>query len=29
MKNKMYTAAGIFAIAMAVVAVITFTITSL
>ena len=29
MKNKMYTAAGIFAIAMAVVAVITFTITAL
>ena len=29
MKNKMYTAAGIFAIAMAIVAVITFTITSL
>ena len=29
MKNKMYTAAGIIAIAMAIVAVVTFTITSL
>ena len=29
MKNKMYTAAGIFAIAMAIVAVVTFTITAL
>ena len=29
MKNKMYTAAGVFAIAMAIVAVLTFTVTSL
>jgi hypothetical protein len=29
MKNKLYTAAGIFAIAMAIVAVVTFTVTSL
>jgi len=29
MKNKLFTAAGIFAIAMAIVAVVTFTVTSL
>ena len=29
MKNKIFTAAGIFAIAMAIVAVVTFTVTSL
>jgi len=29
MKNRLYTAAGIFAIAMAIVAVVTFTVTSL